>query len=157
VDIIESGKVTTLEEGDLVEIIVDQGLAPQPTQIEVDYEIGSERFKVYVDRTATIEQIKQRLNYIHKGRGIHAIASEGLVIADEDPVEDYMQRTAGIPLTAVTPKKVKVVIDFIGAENHFTIQETATKPSLHLVRNVSPPRRFSGVYSVTFGNCLQGT
>jgi hypothetical protein len=36
-DIIERGKVTTLEEGDLVEIVVDQGTAPQPTQIEVDY------------------------------------------------------------------------------------------------------------------------
>jgi hypothetical protein len=111
-DIIENGKVTTLEEGDLVEVVVDQGTAPQPTQIEVESMIGSERFKVYVDRTSTIEQLKQRLNYMHKGRGIRAIASEGLQIADEDPVEDWLQRTAGIPLTAITPKKVQVVVDF---------------------------------------------
>jgi hypothetical protein len=44
-DILEIGKVTTLQEGDLVEIIVDQGTAPQATQIEVEYEIGSEKFK----------------------------------------------------------------------------------------------------------------
>jgi hypothetical protein len=126
-DIIENGKVTTLEEGDLVEIVVDQGTAPQPTQIEVAYQIGSEKFKIYVDRTATIEQLKQRMNYMHKGRGIYAIASEGIQIADEDPVEDWLQRTAGIPLTAVTPKKVQVVVDFKGAEKHFTIHDNATE------------------------------
>jgi hypothetical protein len=75
----------------------------------------------------TIEQFRQRLNYIHKGRGIHAIASEGLVIANEDPVEDWLQRTAGIPLTAVLPKKVQVVVDFRGAEKHVTVHDSATE------------------------------
>jgi hypothetical protein len=136
-DIIEHGKVTTLEEGDLVEIIVDQGTAPQPTQIEVDYEVGSERHKIYVDRTATIEQLKQRISYIHKGRGIHAIASEGIVIADEDPVEDWLQRSLGIPFTAILPKTVQVVVDFRGTEKHFTVQDTATEEDFKaLVRNV---------------------
>jgi hypothetical protein len=135
-DIIESGKVTTLEEGDLVEIIVDQGTAPQPTQIEVEYMVGSEKFKTYVDRACTIEQLKQRLNFTHKGRGIRAIASEGLQIADEDPVEDWLQRTAGIPLIAVLSKKVQVVVDFRGAEKHFTIQVNATEDEFKvLVRN----------------------
>jgi hypothetical protein len=64
---------------------------------------------------------------MHKGRGIHAIASEGIVITDEDQVEDWLQRTAGIPLTAVIPKKAQVVIDFRGAEKHFTIHDTATE------------------------------
>jgi hypothetical protein len=64
-DIIENGKVTTLEEGDLVEVVVDQGISPQPTQIEVDYQIEAERYKIYVDRTSTIEQLKQRLKSMH--------------------------------------------------------------------------------------------
>jgi hypothetical protein len=135
-DILEIGKVTTLEEGDLVEIIVDQGTAPQVTQIEVEYELESKKFKIYVDRSCTIEQLKQRINYLHKGRGIHAIASEGLPIADEDPVEDWLQRTAGIPLTAIPPKKVQVVVDFRGVEKHFIVQDTVTEEDFKaLVRN----------------------
>jgi hypothetical protein len=86
--ILEIGKVTTLEAGDLVEIIVDQGVAPQATQMEVKYVVGSEEFTMYVNRETTIEQLTQKLAYAHKGKGIHAIASEGLVIAPEDPVED---------------------------------------------------------------------
>jgi ribonuclease HI len=125
-NILEIGKVTTLEEGDLVGIIVDQGAAPQTTQIEVDYEICSEKFTILVDRSMTIEQLKQRMNFNHKGRGISAIASEGVPIADDDPVEDWTQRTAGIPLTAVLPKKVQVVVDFRGVEKHFTIQDNAS-------------------------------
>jgi hypothetical protein len=78
----------------------------------------------------TIEQLKQRLNYIHKGRQIRAIASEGNPIADEDPVEDWLQRTAGIPLTAVLPKKVQVVVDFRGVEKHFTIQDDASEEDI---------------------------
>jgi hypothetical protein len=100
-DILEIGRVSSLETGDLVEIIVDQGTAPTVTQVEVEYQIGSEKFKIYVERTMTIEQLKQRLNYIHKGRRITAIASEGSPIHEDDPVEDWIQRTAGIPLTAV--------------------------------------------------------
>jgi hypothetical protein len=75
-DVLEIGKITSLEEGDLVEIVVDQGTAPQVTQVEVEYQIGSEKFKIYVERSMTIQQLKQRLNYIHKGRRITATASE---------------------------------------------------------------------------------
>jgi hypothetical protein len=107
--IIETGRVSELEENDLVEIIVDQGVAPQATQLEVKYEVGNEKHTTYVPRDTTIEQLTQRLSYAHKGRGIHAIASEGLVIAPEDSVEDWLQRTLDIPLTAVLPKTVQVV------------------------------------------------
>jgi hypothetical protein len=72
----------------------------------------------------TIEQLTQRLAFAHKGRGIHAIASEGLVIAPEDSVEDWLQRTADIPLQAVLPKTVQVVIDFRGQHRHLTVQDT---------------------------------
>jgi hypothetical protein len=39
--ILEISRVTDLEEDDLVEIIVDQGVAPQATQMEVKYQVGS--------------------------------------------------------------------------------------------------------------------
>jgi hypothetical protein len=126
-DILEINKVSTLESGDLVEIIVDQGTAPQVTQVEVEYMVGSEKHKIYVDRSTTIEQLTQRLNFAHKGKGVHAIASEGLVIAPEDPVEEWVQRTAGIPPTAVLPQTVQVVVDFRGIEKHFTVQDTASE------------------------------
>jgi hypothetical protein len=66
--ILEISKVTSLEPGDLVEIIVDQGVAPQATQMEVKYMVGTEEHKVYVDRATTVEQLTQRLAYAHKGR-----------------------------------------------------------------------------------------
>jgi hypothetical protein len=122
-DILERGKVSSLEEGDLVEIIVDQGTAPLPTQVEVEYKIGDEKFKIHVERSTTIEQLRQRLNYDHKGKRITAIASEGSPIHEDDPVGDWIQRTAGIPLTAVLPKTVQVVIDFRGTFKHFTVQD----------------------------------
>jgi hypothetical protein len=89
--------------------------------------VGSEKHKIYVDRSTTSEQLTQRLSFAHKGRGIHAIASEGIPIAPEDPVEDWLQRTAGIPVTAVLPKTVQVVVDFRGAERHFTVQDTVSE------------------------------
>jgi hypothetical protein len=125
--ILEISKVTTLEPGDLVEIIVDQGVAPQATQMEVKYVVGSEEFTTYVNRDMTVEQLTQRLAFAHKGKGIHAIASEGSVIAPEDPAEDWLQRTAGIPLTAVLPKTVQVIIDFRGVERHLAVQDTANE------------------------------
>jgi hypothetical protein len=122
-DILEIGKVSSLEEGDLVEIVVDQGTAPQPTQVDVEYEIEDKKFKIFVEGTMTIEQLRQRLNHDHKGKGITAIASEGSPIHEADPVEDWIQRTAGIPLTAVLPKTVQVIVDFRGTFKHFAVQD----------------------------------
>jgi ribonuclease HI len=122
--ILEIGKVTDLEQDDLVEIIVDQGVAPQATQMEVKYTVGSEQHIVYVPRDTTIEQLTQRLAFAHKGRGVHAIASEGLVIAPEDSVENWIQRTADIPFQAVIPKTVQVIVEFRGQQKHLTVQDT---------------------------------
>jgi hypothetical protein len=135
-DILEIGQVSSLEEGDLVEIIVDQGSAPLPTQVEVEYEIESKRFTICVDRSMTIEQLRKRLNYEHKGKRITAIASEGNPIHEEDPVEEWIQRTAGIPLTAVLPKTVQVIVDFRGVEKHFAVQDDVSEHDFKaLVRN----------------------
>jgi hypothetical protein len=72
-DILEIGQVSSLEEGDLVEIVVDQGTAPSPTQVEVEYEIESKKFRILVERSSTIEQLKQRLKSEHKWKRITAI------------------------------------------------------------------------------------
>jgi hypothetical protein len=64
-DILEIGKVSSLESGDLVEIVVDQGTVPQVTQMEVEYMVGTEKHKVYVDRSTTVEQLTQRLAFAH--------------------------------------------------------------------------------------------
>jgi hypothetical protein len=95
--------------------------------MEVKYKVGSEDHRVYVPRDMTIEQLTQRLAFVHKGKGIHAIASEGAVIAPEDSVEDWLQRTADIPLTAGLPKPVQVIIEFRGTQKHLTVQDTANK------------------------------
>jgi hypothetical protein len=125
--IIETGKVTTLDEADFVEIIVDQAPLPQSNQVEVDYMVGTESYKITVRRGTTVEQLRDRLNLVHKGRGITAIMSEGCQIANEDSVEEWLQRSKGIPLEAVVPKKVQVVFDFKTTQKHFTIHETATE------------------------------
>jgi hypothetical protein len=126
-DITESGKVTSLEEADSVEILVDQGLIPpqpQPksqTQVEVDYVIGTERFKIQVRKGFTVDDLQNRLAFVHKGRTIAGIASEFFQIAGEDSVEDWLQRTAGIPLQVMVAKTVHVAIEFRGAQTHFAV------------------------------------
>jgi hypothetical protein len=135
--IIETGKVSTLEEADFVEIIVDQGTLPSApaNQVEIDYVIGNERYKINVKKGMTIEKLREKLTYIHKGRNISGIASEGTQIAEEDSVEDWLQRTRGIPLEVVIPRMVQVIVDFRGGEKHFTIHETATEEEFkNLVR-----------------------
>jgi hypothetical protein len=125
--LIETGRVSSLEEGDLVGIVVDQGAVPLTPQIEVEYEVESQKFKIMVAKGTTIEQLRERLKYIHRGRGIYAIASEGSIIANEDSVEDWLQRTADIPLTAVLPKQVQVILDFRGTQKPLQIHDTATE------------------------------
>jgi hypothetical protein len=126
-DFLEIGQVSSLEKGDLVEIVVDQGTAPSPTQVEVEYKIESKKYRILVERSMTIEQLRQRLNHEHKGKRITGIASEGNPIAEEDPVEDWIQRTAGIPLVAILPKTVQVIVDFRGTFKHFAVQDDVSE------------------------------
>jgi hypothetical protein len=79
-----------------------------------------------------IEQLREKLALLHKGRQITAIASEGTTIAEEDSVEDWLQRSKGIPLEAVIPmragpQKVQVFVAFRGGETRFAIHETASE------------------------------
>jgi hypothetical protein len=61
--VIESGKVTSLEERDLVEIIVDDGTLPPAvpavSQFDVTYVLGNERFTKSVKKGTTVEQFKE--------------------------------------------------------------------------------------------------
>jgi ribonuclease HI len=121
--ILEVGQVSSLEPGDLVEIVVDQGAAPVATQVEVQYQIESEKFTMFVDRATTIEQLKQRLSFTHKGKRITGISINGSQIADEDPVEEWIQRSSGVPFVVTLPKTVQVVVNFRGTEKHFAVQD----------------------------------
>jgi hypothetical protein len=126
---LRAGKVASLEEADFVEIIVDRGtLSAAPVnQVEVVYVIGNDRNTIYVKKGTTVEELRKKLRLMHKEKSITGIASEGCRIADEDSVADWLQPTAGIPLEAMIPKMVQVIVDFRGVEKHFTIQETATE------------------------------
>jgi hypothetical protein len=70
---IESGKVTTLEEADSVEIIVDEK-KKKSQQCEVTYTVGDETqvYKSMVRKESTIGQIREIVAMAHKGRPIAA-------------------------------------------------------------------------------------
>jgi hypothetical protein len=126
-DILESGKVTSLEEADTVEILVDQGSLPPATQVEVDYTIGSEHFQIQIRKGSTIEDLQQRLQFIHKNRPITGIASQGIQIASEDDVEEWLSRSKNHPFQILTVKSVQVIVDFRDAETHFVTPESASE------------------------------
>jgi hypothetical protein len=150
-DIIESGRVTTLEEADFVEILVDSGAAPTLTHIDVRYAIGSEVFSTRVRKDATIGDLKESLTYVHRGRQIQAIAFEGADIDQADPVDDWMGRPLNHPLVVrvaapvaapaaapapkspvapvapVAPGTVNVLLDFRGVQHQFSVDEKIKK------------------------------
>jgi hypothetical protein len=125
--LIETGKVTTLEEADSVEVLVDSGLLPLQTHIDVDYTIGSQSFKTLVKTGTTIGQFREAVSYSHKSKTIVGIASQDAAIDKDDAAEDWLQRTAGLPLQAMLAKTVQVVLDWRGTEVLFVIIETATE------------------------------
>jgi flagella basal body P-ring formation protein FlgA len=88
---IEAGKVTSLEEADTVEVLVDLGSLPPQTHVDVDYVIGSESFKTRVKKGTTIGQFREALSYSRKSKQIVGIASEGTEIDKDDSVEDWLQ------------------------------------------------------------------
>jgi hypothetical protein len=94
-------------------------VAPQATQLEVKHEVGNEKHITYVPRDTTIDQLTQRLAYAHKGKGIHAIASEGVVIDGSDPVEDWLQRTADIHSKLFFRRKFKLLLIVEGNRSNF--------------------------------------
>jgi hypothetical protein len=48
-------------------------------------------------------------------------------ISKEDSVEDWLQRTAGIPLQAMIAKTVQVILDWRGTHTHFVVSESASE------------------------------
>jgi hypothetical protein len=63
----------------------------------------------------------------HKSKQIVGIASEGTEIDKDDPVEDWLQRTAGIPLEVMLAKTVQVILDWHGTESHFVVNESVNE------------------------------
>jgi hypothetical protein len=126
-DIIESGKATSLEEADRVEILFDNGSRPPQTHVDVDYVIGTERFKIRVKKGTTVEQFQESLTYMYKNRQMVGIASEDVQTSAEYSLEDWLQRTKGIPFQVMTAKTVQVVIDFRGSQTHFAVIETVSE------------------------------
>jgi hypothetical protein len=134
-DIIETGHVTTLEEADFVEILVDNGAAPAQTHIEVKYKLGSETFDTRVRKDATIGDLKEALSYVHRGRQIQAVAFEGADIDQADPVDDWMGRSLNHPL------ELRVAA---------LVAPPASAPT-------SAPKAIPRVYSEWFGDGHQGS
>jgi hypothetical protein len=66
--IIETGKVTSLEEADMVEVLAECGNAPTQTHVDVNYTVGSETFKTRVKNGTTIAEFREALSYSHKGK-----------------------------------------------------------------------------------------
>jgi hypothetical protein len=111
-NIIESGRVSNLEERDLVEIIVDNGSLPSSvpaiSQFEVSYMLGTERFTKSVKKGTTVEEFKESLKFIHRRSQIAAVANhEGYIIAEEDDLEEWLSRSTGKPFRVLPTKQVQ--------------------------------------------------
>jgi hypothetical protein len=88
--IIETGKVTSLEEADMLEVIVDDGKAQLQTHVDVKYTVGTETFTASVRKGTTIGDFRESLAYTHRGKQIVGIAFEGVEIAKEDAVDEFL-------------------------------------------------------------------
>jgi hypothetical protein len=109
-NIIESGRVSSLEEHDLVEIVVDNGSLPPAipvvSQFDVSYMLGTERFTKPVKKGTTVEEFKESLKFIHRRSQIAAVANhEGHIIAEEDDLEAWLSRSTGKPFRILPAKK----------------------------------------------------
>jgi hypothetical protein len=130
-NVIESGRVSILEDHDLVEIIVDNGTLPPAlpavTQFDVSYTIGSERFTKSVKQGTTVEEFRDSLKYMHKRHSIVGVASEGCPIAGEDDLEDWLHRSVDKAFQILLAKTVQVVVDFRGTHQHFVVSESSSR------------------------------
>jgi hypothetical protein len=95
---IEEGEVTSLQEGDSVEVII-VGKKKKDDRIEVPYTIGDEPqvYKIWVKGDALVGDVKKTIATAHKTKYISALASEGADMADEDSFDNWAKRTGGNP------------------------------------------------------------
>jgi hypothetical protein len=109
-NIIEAGKVTSLLETDMVEVIVDDGKKKAQTHVDVSYTGSDQTYKTRVKRTATIAEFKESISYAHKGGPIIGIAFEGDKIAQEDPIEGWLTKSLNTAFQAMLAKTVQVIL-----------------------------------------------
>jgi hypothetical protein len=125
-NIIETGKVTSLRDADLVEVIVYDGKKKPQTHVGVNYTVGDQTFKTRVKRTATIAEFRESISYAHKGKPVLGIALGGNESAQEDSVEDWFTRSLNTPFQAVLSKMVQVILGWRGQELHMAARESWT-------------------------------
>jgi hypothetical protein len=125
-NIVETGKVASLKESDIVEVIVDDGKKKPQTHVDVNYTVGDQIFKTRVKRTDTIAEFRERISYAHKGKPIVGIALGVEEIAKEDAVEDWLTRSLSTPFQAVLAKMVQVILGWRGQELHMAARENWT-------------------------------
>jgi hypothetical protein len=94
--IVEAGKGMTLEEMDMVEVLVDDGRPKTQTHVDVKYTVGSETFSTRVKNGTTIAQFGEALSYSHQGKQILGIAFEGVEIDQTDAVDDWLRRSCAV-------------------------------------------------------------
>jgi hypothetical protein len=90
--------------------------------------LGTERFTKSVKKGTTVEEFKESLKFIHKRSQIAAVANhEGYIIAQEDDLEEWINRTSEKPFRILPTKQVQVIIDFRGTHQHFVVSENASE------------------------------
>jgi hypothetical protein len=125
--IIETGKVTTHEDADMVEVIVDDGKPKTQTHVEVNYAVGNETFKTRVKKGTTIAEFRETLSYRHKGKQIVGIAFDGDEIAQEDAVDAWLTRSLNTPLHAMLARLVQVILEWRGRQFHLAVRERTSE------------------------------
>jgi hypothetical protein len=126
--IVESGKVPELQAADLVEII-----AEIPTRnagkAEVRYQIGSspEVFTISEPRTSTIGEVRILVARAHNRTGRSSLSYEGGTVDDDEPLEDWIQRTNDHPFQIGLINVLQVHLNFRGGSHPLEIRTGATK------------------------------
>jgi hypothetical protein len=127
---IEEGVVSSLEEGDSVEVII-AGKKKKNDRIEVSYTIGDEPqiFKIWVKGDALVGDVRKTIAMAHKGKPIIALASEGAELTEEDTFNDWATRTGGAPrqIQAKIAKLVQVILYWMGSEQQMFARENWTR------------------------------
>jgi hypothetical protein len=127
---IEEGRVTDIQDGDPVEIIIPAEPAPDG-QLEVVYSLEGESVvnRFTMKSTATMGDVRARISLVHKGKPIEALAFEGATFDDADSFSDWALRSGGMPrqLVAKVQPMVQVVVDYMGVEKQMTVRRGTPK------------------------------
>jgi hypothetical protein len=112
-----------------VEVVILDKAAASPEQEIMRYKLGDQpqTYTITIKRAYTVEEVRDRIAAIHKGKPTRAIAFDEAEINREDPMEGWLTQSRNTPFTAVYSQAVQVIIVWRGTERSMVTREMATR------------------------------